>query len=176
MLWNEQGIYLGFRLEDADIQGNKTRTNDWLWLEDVAEIFIAPASDSGLHYEIQVNPAGTQYANMQSGTGTVPATALDDFKRRAGAFVAATHVDGTINDSAQPDREWTMELYLPWSLLREIGATAGKMPQPGDEPFCVRFSSWDLTVYTHWRLYRLSAPGPWNPHQTRFYRPIRLLK
>ncbi len=45
----------------------------------------------------------------------------------------AVHVDGTINDLAQPQRGWTVELAFPWAGMGWLANGRSIPPQEGDE-------------------------------------------
>jgi hypothetical protein len=45
---------------------------------------------------------------------------------------AAVHVNGTLNDDADVDRDWTVELAFPWEGLRTLAQGRAVPPQDGD--------------------------------------------
>ncbi|HEV8247673.1 MAG TPA: carbohydrate-binding family 9-like protein, partial [Polyangiaceae bacterium] len=60
LLWNEEGMFVGFEVQDADIQGGfaKDKKDPHLWTKDTIEIMVDPDGDGDNqdYYEIQVGP------------------------------------------------------------------------------------------------------------------------
>ena len=91
VLWTPNGLYFGFSVDDADIIG-RMKDGEWLWLEDVVELFLAPAARPGEKYiEIQLSPANAVFINAPPGVS---------FGRPA----TGVRFDGVLNDSRQKDR------------------------------------------------------------------------
>ena len=44
----------------------------------------------------------------------------------------AVHVDGKINDNAEPDKGWTVELAIPWQGMKPLAAGRRLPPKDGD--------------------------------------------
>jgi hypothetical protein len=60
LLWDDKNLYIAFDCADTDIWATKTQRDDFLWEEEVVEVFIDPDGDGCNYYEFQVNPLGTQ--------------------------------------------------------------------------------------------------------------------
>lgn len=56
LLWNEEALYVAFSCVDADIFSTKTQRDDFIYLEDVCEVFLDQIGDGRQYYEIQVSP------------------------------------------------------------------------------------------------------------------------
>lgn len=171
VVWNGKGIYIAMVAEDFDIQGNKLVDNDWIWLEDVMEVFMAPvkasAENPNFHIELQVSPAGTIFAqrSVTQGWRKLPRKNFD----------VAVHVDGTLNNSAQLDKTFSCEWFVSWDTLRNLKlAETGYVPAVDTIPVKMRFASWDISIHSQVRLNRLSAPGGPDPHKLEYYRPLVL--
>lgn len=170
--WNQHGLYIRFIVEDSDVQGNKRTDNDWLWLEDVAEILFAPTTPlTKSHLEFQVNPAGTIFINEQHNTqNTIP-----EKKGKNLFFRTAVEVNGTINHAADRDRGWIAEFFLPWSTLIAAGLL-DKNVDPKTEKVIgkVKFATWDLNTYFLTRINRYLTPGTRTLHDRNNFNPLIL--
>ncbi|MEX1241349.1 MAG: carbohydrate-binding family 9-like protein, partial [Cyclobacteriaceae bacterium] len=47
-------------------------------------------------------------------------------------LIKAVHIDGTLNDSSDRDRGWTVELALPWSGMEILARGDGRALPPKD--------------------------------------------
>jgi hypothetical protein len=58
----------------------------------------------------------------------------------------AIHIDGTLNDSTDEDRGWSVEMALPWEVLAEF-ANRPTPPRDGDQ-WRINFSrvEWDIEI------------------------------
>jgi hypothetical protein len=116
-LWDEQNLYVGFTLIDSDVvQEDKQDQQHHYLTGDVAELFIKPAGTR--HYwEFYVTPAGNRSAFFFPGRGRMglPSTLEYDSDLRVGAAS-----EGTLNHWQDRDRQWSAELVIPWSELRQF--------------------------------------------------------
>jgi hypothetical protein len=168
MLWDEAGLYCAMRVQDTDVQGQQKKENEWLWLEDVCEFFFAASNKPDvLHYEYQVNPAGTLFLlTLWPGhTADIPSPPSPQ---------TAASVNGTINHSADQDQGYSVEFFLSWDQLQFMGL---KRPAESEQSSLLgyaRLASWDLTIHALVRMQRFSLPGEFNSHDTTQYRPMFL--
>ena len=171
-LYNGHGLFLLFRLEDSDVQGNKRRNNDWLWVEDVAEVLLANASDPAVpDLELQVNPAGATFSNRQGDAAiTVPEKITDTVK-----FQTAVRIQGTLNQAAQGDTGWEADVFIPWQSLIDAGIldTAFK-PVHGALAGKLKLCSWDLSSFFLARVNRCLPPATLSIHDRRNFNPLIL--
>lgn len=168
--YNREGLWFFFEIEDFDVQGNKSGKNDWIWVEDVAELLIAGLEESGWHAEIQVNPRGTTFVNIQTGTGTLP-----EKTGNALEFKSAARVDGSINDASALDKGWCAVIMLPWeSLVRAGLAPAGFKVTPGMELCRIKAASWDLNTCYITRINRCLPPSTRDIHRRENFNTLIL--
>ncbi len=57
-LWDDEHLYLAFRLEEPDVRASLKERDSFLWTENDVEVFIAGPD---CYYELQVNALGTIY-------------------------------------------------------------------------------------------------------------------
>ncbi|MFC1526734.1 carbohydrate-binding family 9-like protein [Candidatus Latescibacterota bacterium] len=159
VLWDSDNLYIGFWLEEPDVQASLTERDDLIYENNDAEVFIA---GQDAYYEFEINALGTIYevffvwdeAYEAGGYATVRELRKDHPKARPFNGVGLTdhprglrtgfwgydlpglktavQVDGTLNDSSDRDRGWTVELALPWEGLAWVAEADGRSLPPRD--------------------------------------------
>jgi len=113
MLWDDRFLYIGFQCEDNDIYATFEDRDDPLWCQDVVEVFIMEQSVGQGHYiEYEVSPLGT-FMDFYIVKPYVGIPEWDSFDPRA-----AGTVTGTLNDPADKDGGYTVEMAIPFVDLR----------------------------------------------------------
>jgi len=144
MLWDEDYFYIGAELEEPAIWATLTRRDSIIYHDNDFEVFIDPDGDTHLYYELEVNAFGTEWdlflvKPYRDGGPAVHSWDIQGLK-------TAIFVDGTINQPEDKDKGWTVELAMPWAVLREC-APDKKPPAAGDE-WRVNFSRVEYRVET----------------------------
>ncbi len=144
MLWDEESFYFGAELEETDVWATLTERDAVIFQDNDFEIFIDPDGDTHAYYELEVNAFGTAWDLMlvQPYRDGGPAVHAWDI---AGLQVGVD-VRGTINRPGDRDDRWTVEIAIPWKILREA-ATGRMAPRAGDQ-WRVNFSrvQWQTDV------------------------------
>jgi Carbohydrate family 9 binding domain-like len=144
MLWDDESFYFGAELEETDVWATLTERDAVIFQDNDFEIFIDPDGDTHAYYELEVNAFGTAWDLMlvQPYRDGGPAVHAWDI---AGLQVGVD-VRGTINRPGDRDERWTVEIAIPWKILREA-ATGRAEPRAGDQ-WRVNFSrvQWQTDV------------------------------
>jgi hypothetical protein len=161
-LWDSLNLYIAFECADSDIIGRMNRRDDKLWEEEVIEVFFAPASPEKFGYtEIEISPANTVLdLYVREVRGSMP-VALP-YNTYTLNIRSATQIRGTINNSADKDTSWTVEMALP---LADI--------QPINLPPIADGDKWRMNLY---RIDRFPTKelSAWSPTMVnRFHVPSR---
>lgn len=162
VLWDDAYLYVGYWLEEPNVEATLTERDAPIYRDNDAELFIAGRDG---YYEFEINAFGTIYevlffwedAFQRYGYDKRPEFDTNHPKarpfngvgykthprgRRIGFFnwdypglKKAVHVDGTLNDNRDIDKGWTVELALPWSGLDVLAKQEGRRlpPTNGDE-------------------------------------------
>lgn len=145
-LWDDDHLYVAFKVEDHDIRATHSRHHEHVYIyDDDAEVFIEGPRG---YYEIGVNPINIVYELRWTWLAQLidngDAEGLDRLLRltdtlyyapRGGERYGrigdlnwelpgvqhAVQVDGTINNPQSADVGWTAEFALPWQGLAQIG-------------------------------------------------------
>lgn len=116
MLWDNECLYIGARLEEKNITGDITGRDEIIWKNNDFEVFIDPYSDGKLYYEIENN-----------ALGTVMDLLMDKPYSEGGVFIMnwdckglqlAVSYDGTLNNPKDTDKAWYVEMAIPFAALQ----------------------------------------------------------
>jgi hypothetical protein len=113
ILWDDQYLYIGAELEEPHIWATYTQNESVIFHENNFEIFIDPSGDTHNYYELEINALGTRWDLLLTRpyrNGGLPITAWDIAGLKTGI-----HLAGTINQPADTDTLWSVEIALPWT-------------------------------------------------------------
>src|ERR1051325_2695320 len=153
VVWDDNNLYLGYRLEEPRVHAKFTNHNDTIYYDNDVEFFIAGRDG---YYEFEINAFNTVYevlfiwedAYQKGGFDKASEFARSrlkpfngvDFKKhprggRLGQFDwsfpgrnNAVHIDGTVNDDGDTDRGWTVELAFPWREMKWLATDGRSLP------------------------------------------------
>ncbi len=158
LLWDAENLYVGYACDDADVVAHLDKRDDPTYRDDAVEFFVNPKPAQNFYYGLEMNAKGTLYDYFYA----FPQLLLKrvDFS----GVQLATHVDGTLNQTGDKDRGWTLEVAIPWRNFEELGAVAA--PKAG-AIWTANFNRWDgveparrLSV---WSDSATTQPSPHNP-------------
>lgn len=118
--YDEQALYLGWTCEDPDIQATFTQRDSRFWEEEVVEFFVTPAA-LDRYFELQWNPLGGTFdaiiANDLGPDGRSKQI-KGDWSYTAPSMTFAVRADGSVQNSTDRDRRWTVEVRVPFADLK----------------------------------------------------------
>ena len=146
MLWDDDYFYFYARMEEPHIWAKLQQRDTVIFYDDDFEIFIDPDGDSHNYYELEVNAFNTLWELILLYPYRV------DHKPKALNYwnipdiKTAVHIEGTLNQPADTDQYWSVEIAIPWSALKEF-APQRRRPR-GGEQWRVNFSrvDWDMEI------------------------------
>ncbi|MGB7294762.1 MAG: carbohydrate-binding family 9-like protein [Candidatus Aminicenantales bacterium] len=142
MLWDGDYFYIAAELEEPDIWATLTKRDSIIFFDNDFEVFIDPNGSTHLYYELEINAFGTEWDLLlvkpyRDGGPAVHSWDIQGLKTKV-------HCDGTINQPGDKDRGWSVEIALPWEVLKEC-APGRKLPRAGDQ-WRVNFSRVEYRV------------------------------
>jgi hypothetical protein len=144
ILWDDKYLYIGAELEEPHIWATYTEDEMVIFHENDFEVFIDPTGDTHNYYELEINALGTKWDLLmvkpyRNGGPAINSWEILGLKR-------GVHLAGTNNQPADRDTLWSIELALPWEVLREC-APGKRIPAPGDQ-WRINFSrvQWQLDI------------------------------
>ncbi len=117
LMWDSTALYIGARLEDPDLWGTLRTRDTVIFLDNDFEVFLDPDGDTHHYYEMEINQLGTVWDLLlvkPYRDGGPAVTSWD-----VAGLRSAVHLEGTINQPADRDSGWTVELAIPWKALGE---------------------------------------------------------
>jgi hypothetical protein len=130
MLWDDDCFYVGAELEEPDIWATLTERDSIIFYDNDFELFIDPTGSTHLYYELEINALGTEWDLLlvkpyRDGGPAVHAWDIRGLKTKV-------YCDGSINHPGDKDKGWSIEIAMPWKILKEC-APDEKPPQTGDQ-------------------------------------------
>lgn len=142
MLWDEDFFYFGADLEEPHLWATLTARDSVIFQDNDFEVFIDPDGDTHAYFELEVNALNTVWdlflvQPYRDGGPAIHAWDIAGLK-------TAVDLRGTLNQPADRDDGWSVEIAIPWSVLRE-GTERRLPPREGDQ-WRVNFSrvQWQL--------------------------------
>jgi hypothetical protein len=157
VLWDDENLYIAFRVEEPFLHAKFTTNNSPVYYDNDIEVFIA---GQDAYYEFEVNGFNTTYevfficANAYdsggfSGSPDFSRAHLQpfngvDFKNhprgdRLGSFdwhfpgkKSAVSLNGTVNNDQDRDQGWTVELAFPWKGMTALAKADHRSLPPKD--------------------------------------------
>ncbi|HET9468825.1 MAG TPA: carbohydrate-binding family 9-like protein [Vicinamibacterales bacterium] len=127
--YDDAALYLGWICEDPDIQATFTQRDSRFWEEEVVEFFVTP-STLDRYVELQWNPLGGTFdaiiTNELSPDGRSKQF-KGDWSYTAPNMTFAVRADGTVQNSNDRDRSWTVEVRIPFADLKVPAPKAGEV-------------------------------------------------
>jgi hypothetical protein len=121
MLWDDEHLYFAFDCRDADLQAQALpRDHDDVYKFDCVEMFILPRLETAVYWEIVINPVMSVFDGLQAkpvrawGAMTRPELDLRGLR-------CAAKVRGSLNDAADRDEGYRVEVAVPFAGLPEYG-------------------------------------------------------
>ncbi len=144
MLWDDEFLYVAAEMEEPDVWATLTERDAVIFQDNDFELFIDPDGDTHAYYELEVNALGTVWDLMlvQPYRDGGPAIHAWDIA----GLQSAVDVQGSLNKPGDRDRGWTVEIAMPWKILRE--AAPGRRAPRAGEQWRINFSrvQWQVDV------------------------------
>ena len=165
VLWDDQYLYVSYRVEEPFIHAKFTNHNDFIYQDNDVECFIAGPD---AYYEFEINAFNTCYEVFfawndtfaKKGLATQPeflgaklvpfngvgftnhprGGRVGNFGHAFPGMKTAVHVDGTINNDTDRDRGWTVELAFPWQSMKWLATDGRALPPKNGDVWRMDFS------------------------------------
>jgi hypothetical protein len=144
MTWGEAGLYIAAELEEPHVWATLKDHDAVIFHDNDFEVFIDPDADSHLYGELELNALNTTWDLLLNRPYRDGGKALDAWEITG--LKTAVRVDGTINNPADKDGGWTVEILWPWKSLKELSDV--RVPPSDGDQWRVNFSrvEWDHEV------------------------------
>ena len=129
MLWDERCFYVAVEMEEPHVWGTLAERDCIVFQDNDFEVFIDPDGDNHLYYELEVNALNTVWDLLLAKPYRDGGPAINGWD--IAGLKTAVQIQGTLNDAADTDKGWTVEIALPWAALKEC-ANSPAPPLHGD--------------------------------------------
>ena len=115
MLWDDKYLYIGAELQEPDVKAVLTQHDSVIFHDNDFEVFLKPLPDSASYYEFEINALNTSwdlFLDKPYNQQGKPDNSWD-----IQGLKTAVAIQGTLNQSTDTDRGWTLEIAYPLSAF-----------------------------------------------------------
>ncbi|MDC0715009.1 carbohydrate-binding family 9-like protein [Stigmatella sp. ncwal1] len=142
MLYDEANLYVAFDVEDPDVWGTLLTRDAPIYEQEVVEVFLDANADGKTYNELQVSPHNVIF------DAYFPARRQGMDLSWDSGMKTALKVRGTLDNPADRDEGWTVEMQIPFARLAEVPSVP---PRKGDR--------WRFNLYRLEHLGRRGVEG-----------------
>jgi hypothetical protein len=129
MLWDDQYFYVAAEMEEPDLWATLKERDAVIFHDNDFEVFIDPDGDTHAYYELEVNALGTPWDLMLIKPYRDGGPAVNGWD--ISGLRVGIDARGTLNRPGDRDQGWTVEIAMPWTILKEA-ALEHRAPRGGD--------------------------------------------
>ena len=129
MLWDDWCLYIGAEMEEDRIWATLTERDSVIFNDNDFEIFIDPDGDTHNYYEFEMNALNTIWDLFLTKPYRDNGKPVNNWDIRG--IETAVHIRGEINNPRAQNAGWSLEVAMPWSVLKEC-ASGGRAPETGE--------------------------------------------
>ena len=131
MLWDDSYFYIGAYLEEPNLWATLAERDAIIFQDNDFEVFIDPDGDTQGYYELEMNALNTVWDLLlvkpyRDGGPAVHSWDIQGLR-------TAVHLMGTLNDPSDRDKAWTVEIAIPFAVLKECIPGKPERPVPGEQ-------------------------------------------
>ena len=130
MLWDDTYLYIGAQLQEPHVWATLTKRDTVIFYDNDFEVFIDPNGDNHEYYEFEMNARNTVWDLFLPKPYKDSGSAVDNWNIEG--LQTAVSVQGTLNNPADIDSGWTVEIAMPWKALAQY-AHRPAPPKDGDQ-------------------------------------------
>ena len=130
MLWDDRFFYIAAQMEEPHVWATLKKRDSVIFYDNDFEVFIDPDGDTHRYCELEMNALNTVWDLFLDKPYRDGNCAL--FYWDIGGLQTGVHIDGTINDPGDRDSGWSVEIAVPWDVLKEYAAKETP-PRDGDQ-------------------------------------------
>lgn len=120
MLWDEDYLYFYAKMEEPHIWATLKQRDTVIFYNNDFEIFIDPDGDTHNYYEFEMNALNTIWDLFIVKPYREPAPIVDSWDIQG--LKSQVYIQGTLNDASDEDEFWSVEVAIPWEVLKEANS------------------------------------------------------
>ena len=130
MLWDDRYLYIAAQLEEPHVWATLTEHDSVIFHDNDFELFIDPDGDNHNYAEFEINALNTGWDLLLKKPYRDGGPADNSWE--IPGLKTAVYVDGTLNNGADEDHGWSVEIALPWEVLGKLSDQPAP-PRDGDQ-------------------------------------------
>jgi hypothetical protein len=168
MLWDETYLYFFAEMEEPHVWATLKERDTVIFYNNDFEIFIDPDGDTHNYYEFEMNALNTVWDLFIAKPYRESAPIVDSWEILG--LKSAVHVNGTLNDPNDTDKGWSVEVAMPWEVLKEA---SGSNAIPEGDFWRINFSrvNWDFDLNGEKYTRKKDANGKFLPEYNWVWSP-----
>jgi hypothetical protein len=128
MLWDDTYLYIAAELEEPDVRATLTEHDSVIFHDNDFEVFLNPSGDGRNYFEFEINALNTSWDLFLPKPYREGGKADNSWE--IPGLLTAISIQGTLNNPADRDRGWTVEMAFPWTAFAARAPVT--RPGPGD--------------------------------------------
>lgn len=143
MLYDTTYLYFYAKMEEPHVWGTLKERDTVIFYNNDFEIFIDPDGDTHNYYEFEVNALNTVWDLLIIKPYREPAPVVDSWDIQG--LKSSVYIEGSLNDPSDEDSFWSVEVAIPWKVLKEANV---HQEIPENEFWRINFSrvNWDHDI------------------------------
>jgi len=154
MLWDDEYLYLAAELEEPHVWATLTNHDSVIFQDPDFEVFLDPKGETQPYYEFEMNALNTTWDLLLDKPYQDQGKPHNEWEIPGAK--TAVHINGTLNQPADTDAGWTVEIAFPWKVLAEHARHQG--PPTEGEQWRIDFSRVEWQITTNGGRYQ-KVPG-----------------
>ncbi len=134
LLWDDENLYVYCRFDEEHIWATLNEHDQSIFQDNALEMFIDPDGDTHNYMEFQINAFAAVWDLLLNKPPRNGGPSVTDWDVKG--LKKAVYIDGTLNNPADKDKFWGIELAIPLKTFRFGGNSS--MPKIG--------STWKMNV------------------------------
>jgi hypothetical protein len=115
MLWDDSCLYIAAEITDPDVWATLTHHDEIIFHDNDFEVFIDPNNTTHQYFEMEFNAFNTVFDLFLNKPYREGGNAMINWD--AEGLRSAVKVNGTINNPADKDKGWTIEIAIPFKAI-----------------------------------------------------------
>jgi hypothetical protein len=115
ILWDAQYLYIGAELEEPEIKATLTQHDSVIFHDNDFELFLQPPTGTPGYFEFEINALNTSWDLFLNKPYRLGGHADNSWD--IPGLKTAVALNGTLNNPADLDKSWTVEIAIPWTAF-----------------------------------------------------------
>ena len=144
ILWDDNYFYFFANLQEPNVWADITQRDAVIYYNNDFEIFFKPYTEFPQYCELEMNALNTVWDLLLLNAYREDGPIINNWNIKG--LKTAVHIEGTINDPADTDKGWSVEIAYPRASLNELKFKSMKNSMP--EIWRLNFSrvEWDYQI------------------------------